>query len=196
VIDWARHRFHPVLHLPDEVVLLDLTGPVPEEPPTPWRIGRYDELRPEIYTQSLFEGGGARRSLHMGVDLGGPVGEPVHAFAGGRILYQGHNPADGDYGHVIVTEHVLDGVKLYALFGHLSARSITLRTVGEPFDAGAVLGSLGTRQENGGWPSHVHLQLAWARPETHDMPGAVDAATRVEALAAYPDPRLVLGPIY
>jgi murein DD-endopeptidase MepM/ murein hydrolase activator NlpD len=196
MIVWGRHSFHPVLHLPDDAVVLDLTGPIPEEPPTPWRIGRYDELRPMIYTQSLFAEGDVRRSLHVGIDLGGPVGEPVHAFADGCVLHQGHNPAEGDYGHVIVTEHELDGVKLYALFGHLSARSLGLRMPGEAFSAGSVLGFLGDRHENGGWPSHVHLQLAWARPVTHDMPGAVDPAERAAALGAHPDPRLVLGPVY
>ena len=31
---------------------------------------------------------------------------------------------------------------------------------------------------------------------THDMPGVVDPKDRSDALARYPDPRIVLGPIY
>ncbi len=34
------------------------------------------------------------------------------------------------------------------------------------------------------------------RPETHDMPGVVSPEDREQALRDYPDPRLVLGPIY
>ena len=62
--------------------------------------------------------------------------------------------------------------------------------------AGQVIGWLGAETENGGWPPHVHFQLSWERPETHDMPGAVDPADRAAALKRYPDPRLVLGPLW
>ena len=184
--------FHPVV-LQHEPVVLDLSVPDPRWPATPWTIGRYDEPRPGVYTQELFGGG---RTVHMGVDLGAPVGAAVHAFAAGTVLHQGYNPADGDYGHVVVTEHVLDGRPLYALHGHLSAASVAVRPLGAPFEAGDVLGWLGAERENGGWPPHLHLQLAWERPSTHDMPGAVALAERDAARALYPDPRLVLGPIY
>ena len=33
-------------------------------------------------------------------------------------------------------------------------------------------------------------------PETHDMPGVVSPTDRPRALLHYPDPRLVLGPLY
>ena len=68
--------------------------------------------------------------------------------------------------------------------------------VGRRFAAGEVLGWLGEPHENGGWPPHVHLQLAWERPAIPDLPGAVRREERVAAMALYPDPRLVLGPIY
>jgi murein DD-endopeptidase MepM/ murein hydrolase activator NlpD len=190
-IDFAAHRFHPVLFLPEEFVVLDLAKPWAPAP-TPWAVGRYDEDR-AIYTQDLFAG---RRTLHVGIDLGGPAGTPVHAFADGRILHLGVNAADGDYGPTIVTEHVLDGVPLYALHGHLSRASLDRWRPGDAFARGDVLGELGAESENGGWPPHVHFQLAWQKPSTHDLPGAVDPAEREQALAAYPDPRLVLGPLY
>ena len=55
---------------------------------------------------------------------------------------------------------------------------------------------MGDKHENGGWESHLHFQLSINEPETHDMPGVVDPQNRDEALENYPDPRLVLGPIY
>ena len=50
--------------------------------------------------------------------------------------------------------------------------------------------------ENGGWEPHLHFQLSYQEPETHDMPGVVAPSDREEALQIYPDPRLVLGTLY
>ena len=191
--DVFRRSFHPVVVMPPTAEVLRLGGSEVPTPTTPWSIGRYDEERPALYDGPLFAGG---RCLHVGLDLGGPVGVAVHAFAEGRILHRGYNPAPGDYGHVLVTEHDLDGVTLYALFGHLSAASTERWDPGAAFAQGDVLGWLGDRHDNGGWPPHVHLQLAWERPDTHDMPGVVAVADREGALLAYPDPRLVAGPLY
>ena len=188
-----KSRFHPVVVLPDTYEVLDLSTPTLPTPATPWAIGRYDELRPAMYTQELFSG---RRHLHVGIDLGGPVGTPVYAFAGGTILHCGYNADPGDYGHVIVTSHTIDGKTLYALFGHLSAASTAQWAPGQSVARGTVLGWLGDDSENGGWPPHVHFQLSRVRPETHDMPGAVDPGNREEMLQRYPDPRMVLGPVY
>lgn len=182
---------HPVVLMPPGAVVLDLGRPW-VDPGTPWSIGRYDEDR-VIYTQALFAG---QRTVHVGIDLGGPAGVAVHAFADGHVLHAGFNPAAGDYGHVVVTEHRIDGRPLWALHGHLSAASLTRSPVGRRFVAGEVLGWLGEPSENGGWPPHVHFQLSVERPETHDLPGAVARAEREEALRRYPDPRSVLGPLY
>lgn len=172
---WSTVRLHPVL------------------PPCPRGIGRYDEDRPTTYVQPLFAG---ERTLHVGLDLDDAPGTPVTAFAAGTVLHAGYNPADGDYGHVLVTRHQVLEVPFFALWGHLGAGSIAKSYVGRRFVAGAVLGWLGAPDENGGWPPHLHLQLSWDEPETHDLPGAVRPADRERALAAYPDPRLVLGPLY
>jgi murein DD-endopeptidase MepM/ murein hydrolase activator NlpD len=186
--------FHPVVVLPPETVVLDLTQPNPAPGTTPWGVGRYDELRPGMYTTALFEPG---RHLHVGVDLGGPVGTAVHAFWAGRVTHAGYNPAAGDYGHVLVNEHQLaPETLLYALFGHLSAPSAARWRPGDAFERGHVLGWLGDHHENGGWPSHVHLQLSWARPTTHDMPGTVHPRDRDDALIRYPDPRAIVGPLW
>lgn len=184
---------HPVVVLPSETVVLDLTRDPLEVPPTPWSIGRYDELRPAMYTTDLFQGG---RCLHVGLDLGGPVGTAVHAPIGGQVLHAGYNPAPGDYGHVLVTAHPVGTRTLYILFGHLSAASLTASPVGRAVARGEVLGWLGDEAENGGWPPHVHVQLSWEEPQTHDMPGTVLPSEREAALLRYPDPRLLLGPLY
>jgi hypothetical protein len=196
MINFSAHRFYAVVDLAPQYDVLDLTLPADQRPPAEhlFSIGRYDEDR-VIYTQDLFAGV-ERRTVHVGIDIGGPPGTAVSAFAAGTVLHVGYNPAEGDYGHALVTHHVLDGVDLYALCGHLAASVLDLSPSGRVFEAGELLAEFGAESENGGWPPHLHFQLAWERPETHDMPGVVTGAERLDALQRYPDPRLVLGPLY
>ena len=53
-----------------------------------------------MYATELFSDG---RFLHVGIDIGAPVGTPCMAFDDGEIAHFGYNPDDGDYGNVIVT---------------------------------------------------------------------------------------------
>jgi len=195
----ATRSLHPVVVMPPGAVVLDLTRPASfggapstEVSPPLWSIGRYDEDR-SIYTQPLF---GGARTVHMGVDLAGPAGVAVHAPLAGVVTHAGALPAPGDYGHAIVVEHVLDQRPVWALYGHLSARSLEHTAPGRVVAAGDVLGWLGDEAENGGWPPHVHFQLSWSRPSTHDMVGVVRREDRAAALRRCPDPRRMLGPLY
>jgi murein DD-endopeptidase MepM/ murein hydrolase activator NlpD len=185
--------FHPVVILPANLTqILDLTKP-PVKPGPVWSVGKYNEDR-VIYDQPLF---GGKRSIHIGIDLGGPAHTAVHAFWEGEVVENGVNPAKGDYGPVLVTKHALgETTVLYALFGHLSKASLDLSPKGRRFSKGEVVGWIGTEDENGGWPPHVHFQLSWERPPTHDMPGAVSKEDRESALKQYPDPQVVLGKLY
>lgn len=193
-IDFSRFRFHPVIALPENYDVYDHTkGYDPARLRSAYGVGRYDEKRPGMYATELF---GGVRDIHVGIDLAAPVGEPVRMFYDGEIHKLGYNPAPGDYGYVIVTRHLLDGVELYALFGHLGRRSIEGRREGDRVRAGEVIGWVGPKEENGGWNPHLHFQLSYERPETHDLPGVVSEADRARALETYPDPRLVLGPLY
>ena len=146
-----------------------------------------------MYSTELFSDG---RFLHIGIDIGAPVGTPCMAFDQGVISHFGYNPADGDYGYVIITKHLIDSKPIWALYGHLSAKSIKGKKIGQKVSRGEVICWMGDKHENGGWESHLHFQLSINEPETHDMPGVVDPKNRDEALENYPDPRLVLGPIY
>ena len=182
-------RYHPVILFPEAPVVLDLSSPDPAPHPHRYTVGRYNEVR-GIYTQSLFEG---RRTLHIGLDLGAPVGTPVHAFTDCTLHAFGINGADGDYGPTLVTQQQVGQETLWALFGHLSLESLRGKTIGMHIRRGEVLGWLGDEQENGGWPPHVHFQLSRTAPLGHDMPGVVCISERTEALHQYPDPQIVLG---
>ena len=118
------------------------------------------------------------------------------AFTNGEISHFGYNAADGDYGHVVITKHILDGTAIWALYGHLDSASIEGKSVGQKVNAGDVICWMGAPHENGGWEPHLHFQLSFQEPKTHDMPGVVAPNDREEALRIYPDPRLVLGPLY
>ena len=185
--------YHPVLYLPSGYDVLDFTGSAPPLRRSPYSVGRYDEVRPSLYDQPMFDG---ERVLHVGVDLGGPAGTPVWAFWSGHIESLANLAQPGDYGPTIVTRHELGGRTLYALYGHLAARDLQAWRVGDVVGRGQRLGELGSEAENGGWPPHVHFQLSWAAPIDGDIPGVVRLEDRAAALARHPDPRIVLGDLY
>ena len=81
------------------------------------------------------------------------------------------------------------------LHGHLSRASLRHSPVGRELQRGDVLGWLGGRHENGGWGPHVHIQITWERPEGPNLPGVARWSERVDALARFPDPQTVLGPL-
>lgn len=163
-------------------------------------VGRYDEDRRGMYTSSLFDAKDVekRRTIHMGIDIGGPVGAKIYSFADGVIHSLGYNEAIGDYGHVMVIEHQIgESRKCWALYGHLNADSIKGKHVGQKIKKGKIIGGIGDTSENGGWTgTHLHFQVAMTPPPTHDMPGVVSLKDRDDALIEYVDPRYILGELY
>ena len=193
MIDWRTEDYHPVVYLPDEYEVRDFTNGEYSPSEYEFDIGRDDELRLGMYSTELFSDG---RFLHVGIDIGAPVGTPCMAFDDGEISHFGYNPDDGDYGHVVITKHIIGGRSVWALYGHLNSKSIENKEIGQKISKGEVICWMGDKHENGGWESHLHFQLSLKEPETHDMPGVVSPDNRDQALEDYPDPRLVLGPIY
>ena len=190
--------FHPIVQLPNEYWVLNL-----QRPQTNWNqhfdftIGRYDEDRKGMYTQELF---GGERTIHVGLDIGGPAQTPVFAFEDGIIHSFADNDVDGSYGPTIITEHLLsiDGKEqtIWVLHGHLSRESLDNLVVGQSIRKGDEIGKLGEEFENGGWPPHVHIQLTLVEPTEPDLEGVVAHEHREEALKRYPDPRNILGQLY
>ncbi|TVQ70888.1 MAG: hypothetical protein EA363_06975 [Balneolaceae bacterium] len=194
------HGFHPVIDIGETWEVLDLSkGYDPEaislDPPS---IGRYNEHRRRMYTTGLFKG---VRNIHMGIDIWVPAGTPVCAFADGHVLFFRDNDNPGDYGPTIVTEHRVrlgphPPETLYALYGHLSRKSLENVAEGMPLKSGQPFAEVGGAQENGGWVPHLHFQLARERPPVPDLPGVVAPEDHDNALRIYPDPQLVLGRLY
>lgn len=193
IFDKMLTDFHPVVILPKDYTVLDLTRNSWNSPDNKFSIGKYNELRPNMYTTNIF---GGNRNIHMGIDIGGPVGTSCMSFMDGEISHFGYNPEPGDYGNVIIIKYVISKTIVWALYGHLDSSSIINKYIGQNVKKGEIIGRFGNNQENGGWEPHLHFQLSLIEPATHDLPGVVSLEDRAQALLDYPDPRLVLGSLY
>lgn len=195
MINFTKYSFHPVIHLPKGYDVYDFSQGYDENRflKIPYGVGKYNEKRINMYKGELYATG---RDIHMGIDIGAPVGTPVHAFYEGKVLMTSYNSKELDYGYTIITEHNLDGQNLYVLHGHLSKKSLEQSTPGKGFKSGDILGWIGDKSENGGWNPHLHIQLSYEKPLVCDMPGAVHENDLQEALLKYPNPELILGKLY
>jgi murein DD-endopeptidase MepM/ murein hydrolase activator NlpD len=172
--------FHPVIRLPSKYEIFDFSESYdPNRLRGLYGVGKYNEDRRGMYTTELFSpGSDDARTIHMGVDIGAPVGTEVYAFDDGVIFMTALNPADGDYGGTLITEHALEGRKVWALHGHLSHASTSKWRGGEKFAKGDVLGWIGDEKENGGWNPHLHFQLSWNQPQTCPESSVREIASR------------------
>lgn len=86
--------------------------------------------------------------MHHGVDLGVPVGTPVHAMAAGTVSLAG--PRRG-YGLAVMIDH---GAGWITLYGHLERVDVS---VGDNVRAGTPLGRSGNTGISTG--PHLHFEV-------------------------------------
>ncbi len=191
----SEEDFTPVIPVPKRYEVLDLNNGYKPDliKELPFAVGKYDELRQNMYVSEHFEG---VRNIHIGIDLWCKAGTPIYAFADGVIFGATYIAKPLDYGATIITEHKIADITYYALFGHVSLESTKKWKSGEEFKQGEVLTHVGHENENGGWAPHLHFQLSLKKPETIDMPGVVAKENRSEARSIYPDPQYILGKLY
>jgi len=157
-------------------------------------IGGYMEHR-TIYARSEhFDTDDEPRRLHLGVDIWAGAGTSVYCPIAGNIHSFNDNDNHGDYGPTIILKHVLDGLTLYSLYGHLSRKDLDGLHAGDSIVKGQKLGAFGSAQENGHWPPHLHFQLmfdleGWAG----DYPGVGKFSEKARWLENIPDPELILN---
>ena len=193
--DFFNLSFNSIIDLPKNVHVNNFTNKKEfQNTKNLFSIGRYNEERPYMYNGDLFEKND--RFIHMGLDIGAPIGTAVKSFYNGEIFLFKYNKLKLDYGYTIITKHKLKNQSIYALYGHLSKTSIKDKRIGQKINSGETLGFLGNKQENGGWPPHVHFQLCLIKPKICDLPGVVSKKNHKIAQKIFPDPRLVLGKIY
>lgn len=161
-------------------------------------IGGYLEPRVLYRRSNLFageaaHGGEEARSIHLGVDIWAAAGTPVYAPLQATVHSFADNNQSGDYGATIILQHQTGSGILYTLYGHLSLNSIQPLHKGQVFEAGALLGWLGNRQENGDWPPHLHFQLIRdMQGKEGDYPGVCKPSEREWYAANCPDPDVLL----
>ena len=91
---------------------------------------------------------GGRRQLHLGIDLAGPPGTPVHALADGIVAYSG---ANGGYGNLVELEHD-DGFR--TRYAHNRRNLVATGDLVRKGEAVATLGSSGRATG-----PHVHVEV-------------------------------------
>jgi murein DD-endopeptidase MepM/ murein hydrolase activator NlpD len=87
------------------------------------------------------------------------AGTEVLAYADGIIHSAAINNAYGDYGGTIILQHPLNDGIIFSLYGHLSHESVSNARLGAFIQKGGLIGKLGSWDENGNWPAHLHFQL-------------------------------------
>lgn len=165
-------------------------------------MGEYDEKR-FVYREAtdLFKSDSPEleRDVHLGVDLFLPAGSPVHAPMAGRVHSFQDNAGFLDYGPTVILEHTLASgagrAVVYTLYGHLSRDTLAGLAVGGEVAGGQTIGRVGSCEENGGWPPHVHFQVVTDMREARgNYHGVCSEATRDLYLGGLVlSPWLVLG---
>lgn len=180
--------------LDDNAVFSDWVAQRIEAAQARYGIGGYNEHR-TIYRRSAhFDTAEEPRRLHLGVDIWGPAGTPIYNFFDAEVHSFRNNNIYGDYGGTIILKYMLDGLTLYALYGHLSVASLTGLTPGKYIAAGIQFATLGNTEENGHWPPHLHFQLMFSLQGFEgDYPGVCQFSKKEEYLLNCPDPGFILS---
>jgi 4-aminobutyrate aminotransferase-like enzyme len=94
----------------------------------------------------------------------------------------------------VILLHSADGRTFFTLYGHLSLDSLDRLAVGQAVRRGEPFARVGTSDENGGWPPHVHFQVILdLLDQDADFPGVACASERALWTGLSPDPNLLLG---
>jgi len=161
-------------------------------------VGRYDESR-LLYTSPLFSASknptDERRTIHLGVDLFTEPGTALRAPLDAVVHTLANNTAPLDYGPLVILQHETgDDHVFFTLYGHLSLDTLNRLKVGQRLTRGETFAHIGTAQENGGWPPHVHFQIILDLLDLGaDFPGVCRASERAVWTVLSPDPNLLLG---
>lgn len=162
-------------------------------------IGGYNEKRTFYSRSKLFDDGSEPRTVHLGIDVWGPVGTEIFAPLSGLVHSFAFNNDFGDYGATIILQHQLDAPQLgtivfYTLYGHLSISDIVHLRVGKFLNTGEKFAHFGTPGENGNWPPHLHFQIIEdMRNQEGNYPGVCKLSETPWYLQNCPNPDLILN---
>jgi murein DD-endopeptidase MepM/ murein hydrolase activator NlpD len=156
--------------------------------------GGYNEVRNLYKRSTSFNNTNSdERNIHIGLDLWIKAGTPVLAALDGKVHSFQYNNIVGDYGPTIILEHQIENHVFYTLYGHLSLQSITSLKVGDFFEKGAIIATLGDSSVNGDYAPHLHFQIIKNMEDSFgDYPGVCSKNKLNYYLENCPDPNLLL----
>jgi len=134
------------------------------------------------------------RCIHLGIDIWTREGRSVRTPLRAKVHSLGYHEEEGNYGGVIILEHrPFNCPKFYTLYGHLSKASVEALEVGQMIDRSTIIGTLGSKEENGGWRPHLHFQIIMdLQGHQGDYPGVCSPRELAEMKANCPNPNLIL----
>ena len=156
--------------------------------------GGYNEPR-NIYKRSSNFNAAEKeeRFIHLGIDLWAKAYTPICAPLKGKVHSFSNNLGLGNYGPTIILEHIIKKHKFYTLYGHLTKDSIDDLIVGEPIDAGEMIGAIGNYPVNGDYPPHLHFQIIRdLNGMIGDFPGVTSLNKRELDLQNCANPNIIL----
>lgn len=161
-------------------------------------VGRYNEAR-MFYTSRLFGADASpleeRRTIHLGMDFFVEPGAAVRAPLEGVVHVLANNIAPLDYGPLVILKHeVKDAGEFFTLYGHLTTDTLAHLKIGQSIARGEKFAHIGTANENGGWPPHLHFQIILDLLDLGaNFPGVAFASQRAVWTSLSPDPNLLVG---
>jgi peptidoglycan LD-endopeptidase LytH len=182
-IDLSVHNSN-LPNSPTYQLLDDYVNQVKEHHKAQWAIGGYREKR-NLYQTSEHFAGMDRRDLHLGIDVWGPANSPIYCPTDGVIHSFAYNDKALDYGYALIIQHQ----DFYTLYGHLGSSHFDSWQVGKTVSKGEVIATLGGKNENGGWPPHLHFQIILSIDDWKgDYPGVCSESDKDYYFTNCPDP--------
>jgi len=124
--------------------------------------GGYMEVRP-VYDSSDYEKitdyGIQNRTTHLGIDFWVNEKTSIYSIMDGFVKIITNDKTKKGYGGLIIIEHLIEDVKYFSLYGHLSDQKKSKIKKGQVIKKGQKIGEIGSKKENGGWTPHLHFQI-------------------------------------
>ncbi|WP_042777072.1 aminotransferase class III-fold pyridoxal phosphate-dependent enzyme [Sinorhizobium fredii] len=160
-------------------------------------IGPWGEAR-TVYSGEMFVSrliDDARRTRHLGLDLFMAAGTKVYTPLAATVVSVVVEKEPLGYGCLIALRHEPDGCPPFlTLWGHLAHEAVGRLQAGDRLEAGALVGEMGTAEENGGWAPHLHLQISTDTSLSATEILGVGEERYLDVWAElFPDPRLFAG---
>lgn len=154
IIDYSLPAFQK-LNPRDQGAVEQYNNALMKSTHTKWALGWYLEDRSYILTDTHIKKEG--RIYHLGVDIIFHAGTMLYSPLAWIVYERWYEEGDGNYGWYIIIEYpTIWNNSFFVLYGHLSYQSISQKI---KIGLGEWFACLGTKEENGNWFEHLHMQV-------------------------------------